>query len=324
LRLLVRAVIVAMLAVAASPLGAQTYPAKPTRLITLTAAGGALDLVARLIAQNLAQQLGRQVLVDNRVGAGGNLGAAEVARAAPDGYTIGMVTVSTHGINPSLYGAQMPFDPLADFEFLAMAAEVMNVVVINPRVPATNMREFAAYAQANPGRLNFGSAGTGTSQHLAGEMFKMMARVEMTHVPYKGGAMAVGPLVSGEIQVMFCALNDVLGFVRSGDLRAIAVTSRERSPLLPDVIPVADQGFPDYDVQAWFGVAAPRRTPAPVVERLSREINAVVAKPEFRQRLLSIGMDPAPPLSPNQMRAFVAREIQTWATVVKASGAKVE
>jgi tripartite-type tricarboxylate transporter receptor subunit TctC len=191
-------------------------------------------------------------------------------------------------------------------------------------VPATDMRELAAYARANPGRLNFGSAGTGTSQHLAGEMFKMMAGVEMTHVPYKGGSMAVGPLVSGEIQVMFCALNDVLGFIRNGDLRAIAVTSRERSPLLPDVIPVADQGFPDYDVRAWFGVAAPRRTPAAVVERLNREINAVFAKPDVRQRLLSIGMDPAAAVSPDQMRAFVAHEIQTWTPVVKASGAKVE
>jgi tripartite-type tricarboxylate transporter receptor subunit TctC len=320
---LIRALIVAMLCVA-SPLAAQTYPTKPIRLITLTAAGGALDLVARLIAQNLSIQLGQQVLVENRVGAGGNLGAAEVARSVPDGYTIGMVTVSTHGINPSLYGAQMPFDPLADFEFLAMAAEVMNVVVINPRVPATNMQELAAYARAHPGALNFGSAGTGTSQHLAGEMFKMMAGVEMTHVPYKGGAMAVGPLVSGEIQVMFCALNDVLGFIRSGDLRAIAVTSRERSPLLPDVVPVAEQGYPDYDVQAWFGVAAPRRTPAPIVERLNREINSVVAKPEFRQRLLSIGMDPAAAVTPAQMREFVTHDIQAWTKVVKASGAKAD
>jgi tripartite-type tricarboxylate transporter receptor subunit TctC len=322
-KFLVRAIFAATV-IAASPLVAQTYPTKPIRLITLTAAGGALDLVARLLAQNLSLQLGQQVLVDNRVGAGGNLGAAEVARATPDGYTIGMVTISTHGINPSLYGAKMPFDPLADFEFLALAAEANNVVVVNPQVPATDMRELAAYARANPGKLNFGSAGTGTSQHLAGEMFKMMAGVEMTHVPYKGGAMAVGPLVSGEIQVMFCAFNDVLGFIRSGDLRAIAVTSRERSPLLPGVIPVAEQGFPDYDVQAWFGVAAPRRTPAAIVERLNREINAVIAKPEVRQRLLSIGMEPGAPVSPDQMRAFVVREIQTWSAVVKASGARVE
>lgn len=304
---------------------AQAYPSKPVRLITLTAAGGSLDILARLLAQALSAQMGQQVYVENKVGAGGNVGVAEVAHAAPDGYTIGMMTVSTQGINPSLYGSRMPFDALNDFEHIAIAAEVKNVVVLNPAVPATNIQELVAYARANPGKLNFGSAGVGTSQHLAGELLAMDAGIKMSHVPFRGAGQAALSLVSGEIQLMFSSIADVLPFIRDGRLRAIAVTSKERSRVLPDLVPVAEQGFPDYDVKAWFGVLAPRGTPAAIVNKLHDGIALALAKPEIGGKLASIGMDPpARMLSPAEVHAFVAAEIEKWRKVVVASGAKAE
>jgi tripartite-type tricarboxylate transporter receptor subunit TctC len=324
---LVSAAILTALALFAtgSEAAAQAYPAKPVRLITLTAAGGSLDILARLLAQNLSEQTGQQFIVENKVGAGGNVGVAEVARSAPDGYTIGMMTSSTHGINPSLYGSRMPYDALNDFEFIALAAELKNVVVVNPGVPATNMQELAAYARANPGKLNFGSAGTGTSQHLAGEMLKMAAHIEMTHVPFRGAGQAATSLVAGEIQLMFSSIADVLPFIQDNRLRAIAVTSKERSRVLPDIVPVAEQGFPDYDVKAWFGVVAPRGTPAAIVSRLHDGIVKALAKPEAGGRLASIGMDPpARTLSTAEVRTFVRAEIEKWGKVVAASGAKAD
>ena len=304
---------------------AQAYPTKPVRLITLTAAGGSLDILARLLAQNLSEQMGQQVYVENKVGAGGNVGVAEVAHAAPDGYTIGMMTSSTQGINPSLYGSRMPFDAVNDFEHIAIAAEVKNVVVVNPAVPAANIQELVAYARANPGKLNYGSAGVGTSQHLAGVLLDMDAGIEMSHVPFRGAGLAAASLVSGEIQLMFSSIADVLPFIRDGKLRAIAVTSKQRSAVLPDIVPVAEQGFPDYDVKAWFGVLAPRGTPPAIVTRLHDGIAAALARPEVGGRLAAIGMDPpARTLSPAEVRAFVQAEIAKWAKVVAASGAKAE
>jgi tripartite-type tricarboxylate transporter receptor subunit TctC len=302
---------------------AQTYPTKPVRVITLTTVGGSLDLLARTIAQNLSEQMGQQFIVEAKLGAGGNVGATEIARAIPDGYTIGMITISTHGINPSLY-AKMPFDSLNDFDFLAVGAVVKNVVVVNPKVPANNIRELVAYARANPGKLNFGSAGTGTSQHLAGEMFKLMTKTEMTHVPYKGAAAAIPDLVAGEIQLMFVSLTDALGQVQAGRIRAIAVTTLDRSPVLPDLPTVAEQGYPDYDVAAWFGMAAPRNLPKDVLTKLNREIYAALAKPDVKKRLADVGLDTQPPITPDQMREFVRKEIAKWAPVVKASGATAD
>ena len=304
---------------------APAYPSKPVRIVTLTAPGGSLDILARLLAQSLSEQLGQPFYVENKIGAGGNVGTAEVAHAPADGSTIGMITSSTHGINPSLYGSRMPFDAVADFEFIAICAELKNIVVLNPKLPAANMQELVAYARAHPGALNFGSAGTGTSQHLAGEMLKMMAGIEMTHVPFRGAGQAATSLVAGEIQLMFSSIADVLPFVQDGRLLAIAVTSKQRSQVLPDLVPVAEQGFPDYDVKAWFGVAAPRGTPAPVVGKLHDGIVRALARPEVGGRLASIGMDPpAATLSPDQVRAFVAAEIVKWGKVVAASGAKAD
>ena len=298
---------------------AQGYPNRPVRIITLTAAGGSLDIMARTIAQSLSASMGQQFYVENKVGAGGNLGVSELKRSAPDGYTIGMITVSTHGINPSLFGTKLPFDALNDFEFLAIAAELKNVVVVNPMVPATNMQELVRYAKDNPGKINFGSAGVGTSQHMAGELFKQLAGIDINHVAYKGAAQAAPDLVSGVIQLMFSSIPDVLGFIQSDKLRAIGISTKKRSPVLPEVVPVAEQGFPDFDVKAWFGLAAPKGTPADIIALLNRQINAALAKPEVKDRLSKIGLDVAEPMTSSQTREFVRGEIDRWSKVVKAA-----
>jgi len=310
----------AWIALATMPLAyAQSYPNRPVRIITLTAAGGSLDIMARTIAQSLSDSMGQQFYVENKVGAGGNLGVSELKRSAPDGYTIGMITVSTHGINPSLFGSKLPFDALNDFEFLAIAAELKNVVVVNPKVPAANMQELVRYAKDNPGKINFGSAGVGTSQHMAGELFKQLGGIDINHVAYKGAAQAAPDLVSGVIQLMFSSIPDVLGFIQSDKLRAIGVSTKKRSPVLPDVVPVAEQGFPDFDVKAWFGLAAPKGTPPDIVALLNRQINAALAKPDVRDRLAKIGLDVADPMTSAQTRDFVHREIEQWSKVVKAA-----
>ncbi len=317
---------VAALAILTSPaaVDAQTYPNKTVRVVTLTTVGGSLDLLARTIAQNLSEQMGQQFIVEAKLGAGGNVGAAEIARSAPDGYTIGMITISTHGINPSLYAEKMPFNSLNDFDFLAVGAVVKNIVVANPKVPAKTMQELVAYGRANPGKLNFGSAGIGTSQHLAGEMFSMMANIKMTHVPYRGAAAAVPDLLAGDIQLMFVSITDAIGHVQAGRLNALGITTKDRSGVLPNVPTVAEQGFPDYDVAAWFGMAAPRNLPPEILNRLNREIYAALAKPEVKQRLADVGLDTQPPMNPAQLREFVRKEIEKWTPVVKASGAKVD
>jgi len=319
-RLLSVLFVLAWIALGAMPLAfAQSYPNRPVRIITLTAAGGSLDIMARTIAQSLSDSLGQQFYVENKVGAGGNLGVSELKRSAPDGYTIGMITVSTHGINPSLFGSKLPFDALNDFEFLAIAAELKNVVVVNPKVPATNMQELVRYAKDNPGKVNFGSAGVGTSQHMAGELFKQLAGIDINHVPYKGAAQAAPDLVSGVIQLMFSSIPDVLGFIQSDRLRAIGISTKKRSSVLPDVAPVAEQGFPDFDVKAWFGLAAPRGTPPDIVALLNKQINAALAKPDVKERLSKIGLDVAEPMTSAQTRDFVRREIEQWSKVVKAA-----
>jgi tripartite-type tricarboxylate transporter receptor subunit TctC len=319
-RLLSVLFVLAWIALGAMPLAfAQSYPHRPVRIITLTAAGGSLDIMARTIAQSLSDSLGQQFYVENKVGAGGNLGVSELKRSAPDGYTIGMITVSTHGINPSLFGSKLPFDALNDFEFLAIAAELKNVVVVNPKVPATNMQELVRYAKDNPGKVNFGSAGVGTSQHMAGELFKQLAGIDINHVPYKGAAQAAPDLVSGVIQLMFSSIPDVLGFIQSDRLRAIGISTKKRSSVLPDVAPVAEQGFPDFDVKAWFGLAAPRGTPPDIVALLNKQINAALAKPDVKERLSKIGLDVAEPMTSAQTRDFVRREIEQWSKVVKAA-----
>jgi tripartite-type tricarboxylate transporter receptor subunit TctC len=316
---IVALVVAALGLTAAQAALADNYPTRPVRVITLTAPGGSLDILARTLAQSLSEAAGQQFYVENKVGAGGNLGVAELARSSPDGYTIGMITVSTHGINPGLHGSKLPFDALNDFELLAVAAELKNAVVVNPKLPVKSMQELVRYAKDNPGKISFGSAGIGTSQHMAGELLKHQARIDISHVPYRGAAQAAPDLVAGEIQLMFSSIPDVLGFIQSEKLRGIGISTKARSPVLPDLVPVAEQGFPDFDVKAWFGLAAPKGTPPEIVAYLNRQINAALAKPDVKDRLSKIGMDPSAPLTPAQTREFVRREIDQWATVVKAA-----
>ncbi|MGZ5841405.1 MAG: Bug family tripartite tricarboxylate transporter substrate binding protein [Xanthobacteraceae bacterium] len=301
------------------------FPNRPIKLITLTTAGGSLDTVARTIARYLPDQIGGpQVVVENRVGAGGNIGADAVAKAPPDGYTIGMITISTHGINPTLYGDKMPFDAVKDFAPIAPAVANNNIIAVHPSVPAKNIPEFVAYLKANPDKVSFGSAGTGTSQHLAGELFKVMTGTRMTHVPYKGAAQAVPDLLSGVIQVMITSSLETGEHIKRGALRGLAVTGRTRLANFPDLVPVAEQGYPDFDVVTWFGVVAPAGTPPDIVQRYNTAIRTILSMPEVKDRLGASGFDTITDKSPQQFAEFIKAEIAKWAPVVKASGAKIE
>lgn len=313
-----------LMSLCAQSWGQAGFPSKSIRIITLTAAGGSLDIVARSVGQKLAEQMGQPMLVENRLGAGGNVGADVVAKSAPDGYTIGMITSSTHGVNPTLFGASMPFDAIKDFSPITLVAELKNVVVVNPSVPVNGAQELAKYARDNPNKLSFGSAGSGTSQHLAGELFKMQTGTSMQHIPYKGAAQAIPDLLSGQIQLMFVSIPDALPHIKAGKLRAIGVTSRTRSAVLPDVVPFADQGMPDFDVRAWFGMTGPVGMPREIVNRFHAEIVKSLAVPEVRARLSGIGLDPVTSASPEQFAGFIRQEIAKWAPVVKASGAKAD
>lgn len=299
------------------------FPNKPLKLITLTTAGGTLDILARMIADDIGRQWGQQMIVENRVGAGGNIGAEATARSAPDGYTIGMVTVSSHGINPTLYGDLMRYDAVKDFAPIILAAETKNVVVVHPSLPVKNVPELIAYARANPDKLSFGSAGTGTTQHLSGEMVKIMTGVKMQHVPYRGAAAAVPDLLTGQTQLMFVTIPDVISHIQAGSLRPIGITSKERSRSLPDVVPMAEQGWPDFDVRGWFGVVAPAGTPKAIVDKYNATIKAMLAREDTQARLLTMGLDSLTS-TPEEFAAFIKSEVAKWAPVVKASGAKVE
>ncbi|MDB5572128.1 MAG: hypothetical protein JWN93_3311 [Hyphomicrobiales bacterium] len=299
------------------------FPNKPLKLITLTTAGGTLDILARMIADDIGKQWGQQVIVENRVGAGGNIGAEATARSAPDGYTIGMVTVSSHGINTTLYGERMRYDAVKDFAPIILAAETKNVIVVHPSLPVKTVPELIAYAKANPDKISFGSAGTGTTQHLSGEMVKMMTGVKMQHVPYRGAAAAVPDLLSGQTQLMFVTIPDVISHIQAGTLRPIGITSKERSRSLPDVVPMAEQGWPDFDVRGWFGVVAPAGTPKAIVDKYNATIKAMLARSDTQAKMLAMGLDSLSS-TPEEFAGFIKSEVEKWAPVVKASGAKVE
>ncbi len=311
-----------VLASTASAQPGATFPTKPIRLITITAPGGSLDILARTIGQNLSEQMGQPVVVENRTGAGGNIGAEALAKSEPDGYTIGMITSSTHGINPSLFGASLGFDAINDFVPIIRAAELNNVVVVHPSIPVKNIPELVDYARANPGKLSFGSAGTGTTQHLAGEMFNVMTGLKMLHVPYRGAAQAVPDLLGGQTQLMFVSIPDVIAHIRGGKLRAIGVTGPVRADAVPDAPPVSEQDYPDFNVTAWFGVAAPAKTPKDIIDRYNQAIVKALNKPEVQEKLKGLGLTPVTS-TPEEFAAFIRHDIDTWAKVVKASGAKV-
>src|SRR5438477_3040941 len=300
---------------------AQTYPTKPIRLVVPFPPGGATDILARDVAQKLTEAWGQAVIVDNRPGAGGNIGSELVAKSAPDGYTLEMGTVGTHAINASLY-AKMPYDHVKDFTPIILVASVPNVLVVNPAVPVNSVRELIAYAKANPGKLNFASSGSGTSVHLSGELFKVMAGVQMTHVPYKGSSPALTDLIGGQVQLMFDNLPSSLAFIKAGKLRALAVTSASRAPALPDVPTVADT-VPGFEASSWFGVLAPAGTPPEIIARINGEVTKWLATPEAKEKLTAQGANVAGG-TPQDFAKHIQAETAKWAKVVKESGAKVD
>jgi tripartite-type tricarboxylate transporter receptor subunit TctC len=299
---------------------AQPYPSKPIRFVVPYPAGGPLDTVARLLGQKVSESTHQPVIVDNKPGAGGNIGADAVAKAPPDGYTILMGAVATHAINPTLY-ASIPYDPIKDFIPVTQIASTPNVLVVNPAVPAGNVREFIAYAKANPGKLNFGSGSTGSAGHLAGELFKAMAGIDMTHVPYKGAAPAMNDLIGGQIQLMFDNLASSLAQVRAGKVRALAVTTAKRSALAPELPTIAESGLPGFDINTWFGIFVPARTPHEIVERLHAEFTKALAAPDIRERMLNLGAEPVGGSSA-EFAAYIRAESDKYARIIKASGAR--
>lgn len=313
----------ALLCSAALPARAEpaAWPSKPIKLVVGYAAGGATDVVARLVAVRLGEQLGQPVLVDNRTGANSNVGAEAVARAPADGYTLYVYTIA-NTINASLY-ARLGYDPVKDFEPVGLIAKIPNILVVNPKLPIRSVADYLRFAKEQPDGITFASSGSGSSIHLSGEMFKMKAGLKMLHVPYRGSAPAITDLLGGQVQSMFDNMPSALPHVQGGRLRAIAITSAQRSPLLPDVPTVAESGYPGFDVQSWFGLAAPAGTPHPVIERLNAALDKVMAAPEVRQRLRDLGATPEAG-TPEQMRALAVAEIKRWREVVKASGAKAE
>ncbi len=299
-----------------------TYPNKPVRLVVPFPAGGTTDILARAAAQKLSETWGQQVIVDNRPGAGGNIGAELVAKAAPDGYTLLMGTVGTHAINSSLY-AKMPYDHVKDFAPVILVAGVPNVLVVNPDLPIKTVAELIAYAKANPGKLNFASSGSGTSIHLSGELFKVMAGVQMTHVPYKGSAPALTDLIGGQVQLMFDNLPSSLPQIKGGKLRAVAVTSTARAAALPDVPTVAESGLPGFEASSWFGILAPAGTSKEIIAKINADVQKWLASPDAKDKLLGQGAIAAGG-TPEDFAKHIQAETAKWAKVVKESGAKVD
>ena len=313
---------VAIAAFAALAHAQASYPSKPIRLVVPFPAGGTTDILARAVAQRLTETMGQPVVVDNRAGAGGNIGADMVAKAPPDGYTLLMGTVGTHAINASLY-AKMPYDHVRDFAPVILVAGVPNVLVVNPALPVNSVQELIAYGTANPGKLNFASSGNGTSIHLAAELFKTMTGVQMAHVPYKGSAPALVDLAGGQVQLMFDNLPSSLALIKAGKLKALAVTSAQRSAALPDVPTVAESGLAGFEASSWFGLLAPAGTPKDIIAKLNGEVTKWLATPEAKEKLAAQGAIPAG-RSPDDFMRHIAAETVKWQKVVKDSGAKVD
>jgi tripartite-type tricarboxylate transporter receptor subunit TctC len=299
---------------------AQTYPLRPVRMIVPFGPGGGTDIVARLIGQWLTERLGQTFVIENRPGAGGNLGTEAVVRAPPDGYTIVLIGAPS-AINATLYD-NLNFNFIRDIAPVAIIVSFPNVMVVNPSVPAKSVPEFIAYAKANPGKINMASPGSGSTPHVAGELFKMMTGVNMVHVPYRSVAAGMTDLLSGQVQVTFGTTASTVEYVRAGTLRALAVTTAMRSEALPDV-PTIAQFVPGYEASAWFGAGAPRNTPAEIVDKLNREINGCLADPKLQARIADLG-GIAMTSSPADFGRRIAEETEKWARVVKFSGAKAE
>ena len=318
------ALIVAAAILCAPTADAQTdppYPTKPIRFIVPYAAGGNGDVVSRLLGSRLSPALGQQVVIDNRGGAGGNIGAEAAARAAPDGHTIVLGT-NTHAINMSLY-SRPGYDLLKDFAPVSLVSSAPLVLMVHPSLPVKNVRELISLAKASPGKLNYGSGGSGSSAHITTELLKTQAGINLVHVPYKGVAQAMTDLMAGQVQVMFNATSTAVDHMRSKRVKGLAISSAKRSALVPDLPTIAESGVPGFEAVIWQGVLAPAGTSRAIVERLNREIANALASPDAQKQFLAVGVD-AMPSTPSQFQAYITTEISKWAKVIKASGAKVD
>ena len=299
---------------------AQGYPAKPVRLVVQVPGGSAPDIVARVIGQWLSERLGQPVVIDNRPGASGNIATESVVRAAPDGYTL-LFCMSANSINVSLFD-NLRFNFMRDTEPVALIGPIPLVMELHPSVPAKTIPEFIAYAKANPGKINMASSGNATPLHVGGELFKIMAGVDLVHVPYRGEPVARPDLLTGKVQIMFGVVPSSLPYIRSGQMRALAVSTTKRLEVLPDV-PAMAEFLPGFEASGWYGIAAPKGTPAEIVERLNREINAGLADPKTKERLAELGTL-VQPGSPADFAKFVAGEIEKWAKVIRTAGIKAQ
>ena len=297
------------------------FPSRPMHLIVNFPPGGTTDILARLIGPKLTEAFKQAVVIDNRAGASGMIGANAVAKASNDGYTFGFI-ISTNAISPALF-ADVPFDPVRDFAPITLLISVPNVISVHPSVPATTLTELIALAKAQPGRLSFGTSGTGTSVHLTGELFKSLAKVDITHVPYKGGGPALSDLIAGQIPMGVQNTATIMPYVRSGRIRMLGISSLERSPALPDVPTIASAGFPGFEAKEWYGLVAPAGTPVPIVARLNREIVRIMHLPDINARMIDQGSEIVAD-SPEHFGAFIKSELAKWTKIVKETGMRLE
>jgi tripartite-type tricarboxylate transporter receptor subunit TctC len=314
------AIAVACGAALALPLHAQQYPNKPIRFLVGFPPGGTNDITARVVAPKLGEFLGQQVIVDNRGGANTAIATEIGARAVPDGYTI-LLNAPGHATNPSLM--KLNFDSIKDFAFITLIAEAQNLLVAHPSLPARNVKELIALSKKNPGKINYGSSGTGTTVHLSAALFEYMTGVKWVHIPYKGGGPGLVALLSGEVSLYFGNMPTVIRQARDGKLRAIAVTGAKRAPAAPDIPTIAEGGVPGYEVTAFFGVSAPAKTPKPILDRLHSDMVKAINSPDVQEKLKGLGADPVGN-TPEQYTAFMQNEISKWAKVIKAAGIKGE
>jgi tripartite-type tricarboxylate transporter receptor subunit TctC len=312
----------AALCLGLNPAQAQTYPNKPIRLVVGFAPGGNTDTVARVVGQKLGERLGQQVIIENKAGAGGTIGTAEVARAAPDGYTLTMGTTTTHAIAVAAY-AKLPYDPVADFEPIALVANAPYLLVVNSSLPAKDLKEFIALVKSQPGKLNYGSAGQATTTHLVMATLATRAGLDMVHVPFKGNAPATTAVLANQVEILFGALPPLLPHVSSGRLRALAISSGKRSPSLPAIPTVAEAGFPDFDISLWLGFFAPKGTPPAIIKRLEAELLHIAQSPELKDLLEKQGLEPYAN-GAAELGKLVRSEITTYQSVFKAANIKME
>ena len=301
---------------------AQTYPDRTITLVVPFAAGGSTDLVARILAQKLTEQMGQSVVVENRAGAGGNIGAAAVAKATPDGYTLLYGTISTHTLNP-LMAKKSAYDPVKDFEPVALIGNIPNVLVVNPSVPAKNVQELIALAKANPDKYSYASSGVATPLHLSGEMFNSMAGTKMAHVPYRGAGPAMNDLVAGQVPVLFDNLPSSVEFIKAGKIRALGVTTKTRVAQMPDIPTLDEQGLKGYETYSWQAIFAPPKTPKPIVDKLNAEVKKALADPALQQRLNELTMT-VTFSSPEALGQFVQDQLALWGPITKATGVQVD